>query len=1014
MLDRGGSITCTVFFEWGETSSYGNTTEPFTMDHEGYCRAQLERLTPGVTYHYRVVAIGDGGVRGEGQDMTFATVLEELAVETLEAEAFHTFADVRGRLTGFGGAPSVQVYFEYGETAAYGLSTSPETLYATGSFGAGLGGLKEHTTYHYRAVAKGDKTVYGEDKTFVPFAVRTGEATDITATGATLNGFLVDGNFLYEPPVWFEWGLDTNYGNRTPPIIEFPRDFQHRLEGLAPGTTYHYRAASDLFGDMSYGLDMQFTTSPDESTPTPTITPTPTPTTKPSPTPTPKPTPSPSITPKPTPKPTQTPKPTPSPTPTVRDPDLIWEKKFGTDQREGGQCIIQSSDGSYVVSGTAYPGDGGEYSAWLIKINKDGEPVWEKVFQGGPGLCTIETAGGYIVGGGCYVDDGDLHQTWLVKVGENGDKQWSRIIKATEDDLCVSIVQTEGGGYLLGGTYGQEFAEGGDILLIRTNERGSVQWKKTFGRKENPESGHALIHSDDDGYIVCGQGYSDEKGGGAWLIKVDRRGRQVWEMFLPEGGGRSIARAGGEGYIVAGGEMLIRVDKDGRVQWRQQFEGKYFQSVINTADGGYAAAGIDNSTGKGLLIKTDSRGRLQWEKNFESSCVSVLQADDGSFIITGSKHGDIWVAKLKAKVDNSPSVTPRTETPRITTPRSPAPRPRSTSPPRTSQSPTPPDYYVPNTIINIDNFIYNTRVEVNVENFIQKKVELRTRDEKARLDIAAQTKVKDSGGRAPQAFTVNVLMLEAGTVTDRRVIQAYEFGPPDTTFDPPISFSVQYDIMAVPQGVRETDLKIYFWDGTTWTEQASRVDTLTRTVSALISRFGKYALMAPLPVAPSAKFSYSGLSITPAEVKPGQEVTIRIEVTNTGDARGNCPVILKINNNDVEVREVPLDPGGIETVTLGMTQSVPGTYTVDVNGNTGQFIVLEPPSASPLPGFDVPAGPPDQVEAPLAASALPSPSSKTSAGLFSLPFSWMLAGLALIIVAGIGSVIFLNRRRKKE
>ncbi|MDD5702062.1 MAG: hypothetical protein PHU23_08405, partial [Dehalococcoidales bacterium] len=64
--------------------------------------------------------------------------------------------------------------------------------------------------------------------------------------------------------------------------------------------------------------------------------------------------------------------------------------------------------------------------------------------------------------------------------------------------------------------------------------------------------------------------------------------------------------------------------------------------------------------------------------------------------------------------------------------------------------------------------------------------------------------------------------------------------------------------------------------------------------------------------------------------------------------------------------------------------------------------------------FDAPAGPPDQAEAPLAGSALPSPSSKTAAGLFSLPFSWMMVGLALIIGAGIGSVIFLNRRRKKE
>jgi parallel beta-helix repeat protein len=57
-----------VCFQWGLTTSYGNTTTPQVMSATGVFSADLSPLPPG-TYHFRARAVGDGVAYGD--DMTF-------------------------------------------------------------------------------------------------------------------------------------------------------------------------------------------------------------------------------------------------------------------------------------------------------------------------------------------------------------------------------------------------------------------------------------------------------------------------------------------------------------------------------------------------------------------------------------------------------------------------------------------------------------------------------------------------------------------------------------------------------------------------------------------------------------------------------------------------------------------------------------------------------------------------------------------------------------------------------
>jgi hypothetical protein len=91
-----------------------------------------------------------------------------------------------------------------------------------------------------------------------------------------------------------------------------------------------------------------------------------------------------------------------------------------------------------------------------------------------------------------------------------------------------------------------------------------------------------------------------------------------------------------------------------------------------------------------------------------------------------------------------------------------------------------------------------------------------------------------------------------------------------------------------------------------------------------------------------ATFTTSDLSISPAEVDIGQEVSISAKVANTGDAKGIYEVTLKINGVIEETKKVDVDAGASKTVTFTVVRDVAGSYAVAVDGLTGSFSVVAP------------------------------------------------------------------------
>jgi FG-GAP repeat protein len=111
-----------------------------------------------------------------------------------------------------------------------------------------------------------------------PPEATTAAATNIGETSATLNGTLAGGG----SKAYFQYGTTAAYGNSTAIQSVSASGSQSplaaALDGLAPGTTYHFRLVAENSGGVTYGDDQTFTTEARATTaPTEPTTPPPSP-----------------------------------------------------------------------------------------------------------------------------------------------------------------------------------------------------------------------------------------------------------------------------------------------------------------------------------------------------------------------------------------------------------------------------------------------------------------------------------------------------------------------------------------------------------------------------------------------------------------------------------------------------------------------------------------------------------------------------------------------------------------
>ncbi|MFB6340214.1 hypothetical protein ACE1ET_00750 [Saccharicrinis sp. FJH62] len=358
-----------------------------------------------------------------------------------------------------------------------------------------------------------------------------------------------------------------------------------------------------------------------------------------------------------------------------------------------GLSVKQTFTGDFLIAGVSTSNDGnlydnkGKKDGWIVKLSKTSQVIWQHNMGGSNddafnSVC-LTTDGGCLVVGETLSVDGDItfnkgsSDAWVIKLDSDGNVVWQQTFGGTYDDGANYITNTKDGGYIIAG-YSRSFdgdvtgnKGSEDVWLLKLNADGAVDWQNSYGGKLS-DIGNSVQETLDGGYIVAANTYSSNgnvaEGYGlqdAWVFKTDSRGKLIWERTIGSTKDDGMAQViqSKEGYYMAVGNkynlensssdlLILKLSETGSVisydlYGENGIDGA--SSIVQAEDGNFFISGtIDPDGGASsqsdldlLVMKTDQSGTVLWEKTYGGVNMDVsseIQLTDKGMVVVGSTY----------------------------------------------------------------------------------------------------------------------------------------------------------------------------------------------------------------------------------------------------------------------------------------------------------------------------------------------------------------------------------------
>ena len=195
--------------------------------------------------------------------------------------------------------------------------------------------------------------------------------------------------------------------------------------------------------------------------------------------------------------------------------------------------------------------------------------------------------------------------------------EWHKGHGTDDGDHVHYGMQTSDGGYIMVGQTEKD-RNGSDMLVVKTDAEGNLEWQKVKGQNRQDEYGTFVTEVDASagiihGFIVAGALVSEGQQERT-LVKFNAKGDTVWQKTYPATGNGSIRGLSltSDGSIVAAG-------------------------YVGSGQKGYPFISDD---GQGFILKTDANGNLEWDKELTVAPHGMRVGEiSGGFAI----GANIWV-----------------------------------------------------------------------------------------------------------------------------------------------------------------------------------------------------------------------------------------------------------------------------------------------------------------------------------------------------------------------------------
>ncbi len=395
-------------------------------------------------------------------------------------------------------------------------------------------------------------------------------------------------------------------------------------------------------------------------------------------------------------------------------PTKVWEKKFGGNQKEEFNSLVELADGGLLwigVSSSPLSGDKtlpniGFDDLWVIKTDAAGNKLWEKVYGGSageyPNAALATTDGGAIITTFSYSGiSGDKTTAnygqadiWTLKIDANGIIQQQWTFGGTGEDLPVHLIATADGNYLLsclsyspGGTGNKSSTDSpsygdSDIWVIKfdptvSDPLAGAIWQKTYGGSST-DAPYLSTETSNGDILIAAYSKSNNNGNKTapnmdgnngtmdyWVLRItSATGNLQWDKSY--GGAKTASDPAGQNYGDEIPTSIVKSSVSGRyiiggLSKSQAGTGNKTTALRGDYDGWLVE--INESDGSKTNEKTigganrEDFSSMVRMPNGNGYWVVMRVANTNSGDITATPLGmlDFWVAEI----DNDLSLAPR-------------------------------------------------------------------------------------------------------------------------------------------------------------------------------------------------------------------------------------------------------------------------------------------------------------------------------------------------------------------
>ncbi len=360
-----------------------------------------------------------------------------------------------------------------------------------------------------------------------------------------------------------------------------------------------------------------------------------------------------------------------------------FERAYGSIYEDIAQHLVPAFDGGYLITGytlNSTDAPGNSYDILLVKTDSVGNAFWSKTIGSTKDEISfwIEPTkdGTYLICGSIFDNNAGEYDDFLININGSGSILSQKIYTVNHEERAFCVRETNDGGFVVSG----ETVLGGVDLqmnLFKIDTAGNVLWSKSYGDNAEQESASYVKQTNDNGYIMCGASRCGLIWSSIFIVKTDSSGNLQWskkyntQPYLSRCEVSRIVETSDGGYIVSGvtsanqplkSILLMKISSTGSVVWQSIYGtggGERNNDIIKDANGYVVCGSTATTSGYNdlLLMKTDTVGNLLWNlaygvQDSNTIAYSMVKSNDGKFMIAGSTDaygaGDIDFLLVKS------------------------------------------------------------------------------------------------------------------------------------------------------------------------------------------------------------------------------------------------------------------------------------------------------------------------------------------------------------------------------